>query len=101
MLDFLKTACPGMEGLYGTARIDYCCKKKSVPFNFLDFYIHFPHEEEFREKEDNCTESIVAKQMSLDPKLKAGLSVEDAEESDEAEKAFDDAHAQIDHVNTK
>jgi hypothetical protein len=62
-----------MVGLYGDDRRDYCCKKQSVPYNFLEFYLKFPQEEEQRQMSENCEESFANRHLELDPKLKEAV----------------------------
>lgn len=62
-----------MVGLNGDERRKYCCKKQSIPYNFLQFYQMFPQEEEHQQMSENCSESFKTKQLELDPELKKAI----------------------------
>lgn len=65
--------CPEMVGLHGNDVRDYCCQKQSLPYDFLEFYLRFPTEEENIQKAESCSSSFANKQLELDPKLKAAV----------------------------
>jgi hypothetical protein len=93
-----------LEGIHGPDRVEYCCKKESIPYNFLDFFIHFPYTDVDPAVSENCSSSFVKRQIELDPKLKKGLELLESEDTsgnpNGAEAGYDDAIEKLVHVMT-